>query len=288
MRWTSGNRDSIEDIRGSSPILRAGMPIGIGSVLLLLLGSWLTGTNLFSLLGTSDTSTVESPATVNRPAATSPAEEKVVDFVGAVTDDLQSTWSEVLNGQYSPTKVVLFRDAVESGCGVAQSASGPFYCPRDRKVYLDLSFFDELRDRFGAPGDFAEAYVVAHEVGHHVQTLLGIEAKARQLGSREGGTNRASVALELQADCFAGVWGHAAMQSGRFSTGRVELERGDVEEGLNAASAIGDDRLQRMQTGRVVPDSFTHGSSAQRVGWFRKGLESGRVDACDTFSAELR
>jgi predicted metalloprotease len=271
-------------MRGSSPLMRAGMPIGIGSVLLLLLGSWLTGTNLFSLLGTS---TVESPATVDRPAGSSPAEERLVDFVGAVANDLQSTWTEVLNGQYSPTKVVLFRDAVESGCGFAQSATGPFYCPRDRKVYLDLSFFDELRGHLGAPGDFAQAYVVAHEVGHHIQTLLGIDAKTRQLQSRDSSPNRASIALELQADCFAGIWGHAAMQPGRFLNGRIELERGDVEEGLNAASAIGDDRLQRMQTGRVVPDSFTHGTSAQRVGWFRKGLDTGRMDACDTF-AEMR
>src|SRR4051794_14014603 len=155
MRWTAGNRDSIEDMRGSSPVLRAGVPLGIGGALLLLVGSWLTGTNLFSVF---DSSSVESPATVNRPVQTSQAEEKQVDFVGAVADDLQATWTTVLNGQYEPTKVVLFRDAVESACGLARSAVGPFYCPSDRKVYLDLSFFDDLRQRLGAPGDFAQAY----------------------------------------------------------------------------------------------------------------------------------
>jgi predicted metalloprotease len=260
--------------------MRAGMPIGIGGVLILLIGSWLTGTNLFQVF---DTSTSQSPATESRPVQSSPAEERAVDFVSAVTDDLQSTWSEVLGGRYERTKVVLFRDATDSGCGFAQSATGPFYCPSDHKVYLDLSFFDELQNKLGASGDFARAYVVAHEVGHHVQTLLGIESRAAQLRAHGQNPNAVSVALELQADCFAGVWGHAAMQPGRFLKGRIELESGDVEQGLNAASAIGDDRLQRMSTGRVMPDSFTHGTSAQRVGWFKKGLDTGRVDACNTF-----
>jgi predicted metalloprotease len=286
MRWTTGNRGSIEDMRGGSPVLRAGVPVGVGGVLLLLLGSWLTGTNLFSLLDSSNV--VESPPAANRPVETSPAEEKMVDFVGAVADDLQTTWTTVLQQRYQPTKVVLFRDAIDSACGMARSAIGPFYCPADRKVYLDLSFFGDLGRRLGAPGDFAQAYVVAHEVGHHVQSLLGIDARARELQQRARNPNTVSVALELQADCFAGVWGHTAMQPGQSAKGRIELESGDVEEGLNAASAIGDDRLQRMQTGHVMPDSFTHGTSAQRVGWFRKGLDAGRVEACDTFGNALQ
>jgi predicted metalloprotease len=283
MRWSSGSRDSIDDERGGSPVMRAGLPIGIGGAVILLVGSWLTGTNLFSLLGTSDAT--DSPPAESRPAATSPAEEKLVDFVGAVTDDLQATWRDTLGSRYQPTRVVLFRDAIDSTCGMAQSATGPFYCPSDRRVYLDLAFFGEL-NRLGAPGDFAQAYVLAHEVGHHIQLLLGTEARIRAQQERAPQTARAlSVGLELQADCFAGVWAHAARQPGRFLAGRVELEPGDVEEGLNAAAAIGDDRLQRMQTGHVVPDSFTHGSSAQRSTWFRRGLDGGTIESCDTFAA---
>jgi predicted metalloprotease len=206
-----------------------------------------------------------------------------VDFVDAVMADTQSTWRELLAGRYQETRAVLFRDAIQSACGFAQSATGPFYCPSDRKVYLDLGFFDELDKRFGAPGDFAQAYVLAHELGHHVQTLLGIESKVRNLqASRPNESNALSVRMELQADCFAGVWGHNAARAGR-SPGRVALEQGDVEEGLKAAAAIGDDRLQRMSSGRVFPDRFTHGSSEQRVTWFRRGFESGDVDACNSF-----
>jgi predicted metalloprotease len=173
---------------------------------------------------------------------------------------------------------------VESACGFAQSASGPFYCPGDHYVYLDLGFFDELRRRFGASGDFAEAYVLAHEVGHHVQSLLGLDREVRQQqASNPRETNALSVRLELQADCFAGVWGHATNKSGRAAQGRVELEAGDLEEGLRAAAAIGDDRIQRMSTGHVFPEKFTHGSSEQRVTWLRRGFESGDPDACNTF-----
>ena len=179
----------------------------------------------------------------------------------------------------------LFRDAVDtSGCGFAQAASGPFYCPGDQRVYLDLGFFDELQQRFGAAGDFAQAYVLAHEVGHHVQKLTGIDSRMREMASRNPSQrNELSVRLELMADCFAGVWGHATNQAGRASQGHVELESGDIEEGLRAAAAIGDDRIQRMQTGRVFPDKFTHGSSEQRVTWFRRGFERGDPEACETF-----
>jgi len=283
MKWTPGSRDSIEDARGRSPILRAGLPIGLGGAVILLVGSWLTGTNLFTLLGpSSDVS--DSPAGESRPVATSPEEEKMVDFVGAVADDLQATWGQLLGPRYQRTKVVLFRDAVESACGMAETAVGPFYCPSDNRVYLDLSFYNDLDRRFGAPGDFAQAYVLAHEVGHHIQALLGTEASMRTEQQRAPSQARAlSVKLELQADCYAGVWGHMARQPGRFLAGRVELEAGDIEEGLNAAAAIGDDRLQRMQTGRVVPDSFTHGSSAQRSTWFRRGLDVGTIESCNTF-----
>ena len=263
--------------------MRAGIPIGIGGAVILLLGSWLTGTNLFSLLSTSEPG--DAPPSESRPVATSPAEEKLVDFVGAVTDDLQSTWAAMLGSRYQPTRVVLFRGAIDSACGTAQSATGPFYCPSDRRVYLDLGFFSELSQQIGAPGDFAQAYVIAHEVGHHIQGLLGTEARVRAGQERSPQAARTlSVALELQADCFAGVWGHTARQPGRFLSGRVELEAGDIEEGLNAAAAIGDDRLQRLRTGHVVPDSFTHGSSAQRSDWFRRGLDAGTIEACDTLS----
>jgi predicted metalloprotease len=176
--------------------------------------------------------------------------------------------------------LVVFRDAIQSACGFAESASGPFYCPGDQKVYIDLAFYDELRQRFGAAGDFAQAYVIAHEIGHHLQTLLGVEEQVRRAQrARPDRQNVLSVSMELQADCFAGVWGHSTAQ-------RNLLEQGDVEEGLNAAAAIGDDRIQRMSTGRVMPEKFTHGSSAQRVRWFRRGLETGQLSACDTFNAQ--
>ena len=206
----------------------------------------------------------------------------MVDFVDAVANDAQNTWERLLGNRYQRTQVVLFRDAINSACGFAQAATGPFYCPSDRKVYLDLGFFRELSERFGAPGDFAQAYVITHEFGHHVQNLLGLTARVQQ--DPRPGASSASVALELQADCFAGLWGHAASQQGRFQAGRVELEPGDAEEALRAAASIGDDRLQRMSSGRVAPERFTHGSSAQRMEWFRRGLESGDPERCDTFA----
>jgi predicted metalloprotease len=286
MKWTSGDRSNIEDARGSSGGMgmRAG-GLGLGGLLLVLVLSWATGIDFLSLVGGGDVGPAPSARVEpgGAPPATSPAGEKTVDMVDAVMDDAQSTWQQILGGRYQPTTAVLFRDAYQSGCGFAQSATGPFYCPADHKVYLDLGFFTELERRFGAPGDFARAYVIAHELGHHVQALMGTDAQVRRAQSaRPDQQNALSVALELQADCYAGVWGHhAAQNDGR---GRVTLETGDVDAGLRAAAAIGDDRIQRMQTGHVAPDRFTHGSSEQRVTWFRRGLDSGDPKSCDTFS----
>jgi uncharacterized protein len=278
MRWTPGDRSNIEDSRGRTGGVGV-TQLGIGGFLVLLVLSWISGTNLFTLLGTGDSASPSGSVGTTGQVASSPAEERMVDFVDAVTKDAQDTWAQLLGGRYERTRVVLFRDAVESACGFAESATGPFYCPRDAKVYLDLGFFDELSRRFGAPGDFAQAYVIAHELGHHVQNLTGLNQRAQM--NRGAGASSASVALELQADCFAGIWGHAASQQGRFQAGGVELDPGDAEEALRAAAAIGDDRLQRMATGRVMPDRFTHGSSAQRVEWFRRGMEAGDPQACN-------
>ena len=267
MQWEPGDRSNIEDARGRSG--GRAIPIGIGGFVLLLLLSWATGKDFLSLLGTGEGAPSQTVGTTGEVKST-PSEERMVDFVDTVTNDAQDAWSQLLGGRYQRTHVVLFRDSIESACGYAQAATGPFYCPSDRKVYLDLGFFDELARRFKAPGEFAQAYVIAHELGHHVQTLMGIKG--------------ASVPMELQADCFAGVWGHAASKNGTLTAGHVELEPGDADEALRAAAAIGDDRLQKMATGRVMPDRFTHGSSAQRVMWFKRGLESGDPNACDTFA----
>jgi predicted metalloprotease len=243
---------------------------------LLLLFSALTGQNPADLLpsGEGETGVVGEPAADDKPAR----------FISVVLKSTEDVWGEVFRqrGQrYEEPAIVLFTDATQSGCGVGQSAMGPFYCPLDRKVYLDLSFFRDLDERFGAPGDFAQAYVVAHEVGHHVQTITGLSEQVadarRQLG--RGQSNALSVRQELQADCYAGLWGHYAAQQGL-------LEPGDAEEGLRAAAAIGDDRLQRQSGGRVAPESFTHGSSEQRVSWLRRGLEGGDLRACDTFGGQ--
>ena len=285
MRWTPGDRGNIEDLRGRSGMgMRAG-GLGIGGLLVMLVLSWATGVDFLSLLGGGGGAPVESVGTSGTGAvASTPEEEKLVDFVDAVMQDTQQTWGGLLGSRYQPTKARLFRDGVESGCGFAQSASGPFYCPADHFVYLDLGFFNELRRRFGASGDFAEAYVLAHEVGHHVQSLLGLDGQIREQQASDPRTrNDLSVRLELQADCFAGVWAHATNKSGRGNQGLVEMEAGDLEEGLRAAAAIGDDRIQRMSTGHVFPEKFTHGSSEQRVTWLRRGFESGNPDACNTF-----
>lgn len=286
MKWTPGSRDNVEDVRGRSGGggMRMG-GIGIGGLLLMLVLSWATGVDFLSLLGGGGAiSTGPSVSTDGGELRTTPEEERLVDFVDAVMKDAQETWTDKLGGRYQPTRAVIFRDAIQSRCGFAQSATGPFYCPADSLVYLDLGFFSELRDRFRAPGDFAQAYVLAHELGHHVQHLLGIESQVRQMQqARPDQQNALSVRLELQADCLAGVWGHQAAQPGRAALGKVELEAGDLEEGLNAAASIGDDRIQRMSGQRVAPDRFTHGSAEQRVTWFRRGFDRGDIGACETF-----
>jgi uncharacterized protein len=278
MKWSPGGRSAdLEDRRGSSPAFGGGgfrlgraAPMGIGGVLLLIILSLVTGQDFFG---------GGTPAPISQdsgPLSTTPEEEKLVQFVSFVLDDSQNMWTSLLPG-YQRAKLVLFRDAVESACGIGQSATGPFYCPGDGKVYIDLGFYAELRQRFGAPGDFAQAYVLAHEIGHHVQALQGTERQVRQAQqSRPGSANDLSIRMELQADCYAGVWGYSASQ-------RNILEAGDIEEGLGAAAAIGDDRIQRMSGSRVAPERWTHGSSQQRMEWFKRGLDSGRPDVCNTF-----
>jgi predicted metalloprotease len=275
MRWTTGDRGNIQDMRGRSGGGGFGIPIGIGGLLVLLMGSWLTGVNLFQFLGGGGAADVAA----DRPVSTSPEEERLVDLVDVVTGDIQHTWSQKLNN-YQPTRTVLFRDGIQSACGLSSSATGPFYCPGDRKVYLDLSFFNDLHMKLGAPGDFAQAYVLAHEIGHHVQNLTDTLESAPFAGN----ANERSVRVELQADCYAGVWAHEAAKPGRYAAGRVELDPGDAEEGLNAASAIGDDRLQQRSQGHIVPESFTHGTSEQRVQWFMRGMDTGDPRACNTFN----
>jgi predicted metalloprotease len=283
MRWTAGDRGNIEDMRGRSGGIGM-VPLGIGGFIIVALLSMFTGIDFFSMLGGGGASSTAVPAGTSGRTTASPAEERTVDMVDAVARDADDTWRDLLGSRYEPTKVVLFRDSIQSACGFAQSATGPFYCPGDRKVYLDLSFFDELRQRFGAPGDFAQAYVLAHEIGHHVQNLLGTETQVRQAQrSDPSSVNAMSVRLELQADCYAGVWGHQAAATGRAAQGKVELDPGDADEALRAAAAIGDDRLQRLGSGRVMPEKFTHGSSEQRVTWFKRGFDSGDPRACDTF-----
>lgn len=279
MRWTPGGPSkNLEDRRGSG-FSRGGIAVGGGGMLVLLLLSAVFGVDLTGLAGGDGAVTAPAGET-SGPIEETPEERERVAFVSAVLDSTQSMWARVLPAAggtpYRDAKLVLFRGAVQSACGTGQSAMGPFYCPSDEKVYIDLSFYDELRQRFGAPGDFAQAYVIAHELGHHVQHILGIDQQVRRLQDQDpGAANPLSVRLELQADCLAGVWGHEANRQGI-------LEPGDIEEGLNAAAAIGDDRLSG---GRISRDSFTHGSSAQRASWLRKGLETGDPNACDTFGA---
>ncbi|MDQ6759054.1 MAG: neutral zinc metallopeptidase [Acidobacteriota bacterium] len=252
-----------------------GVHLGIGGIIILLILSFVFKTNLFSLFsgGGGEPSRVSSPADPAQRAS----EDPQVQWVKDLLRDVQGTWDKLLpqvGASYRHAKLVVYRDAYPSGCGTAQTATGPFYCPEDEKVYIDLAFFDELRQRFGAPGEFAKAYVIAHEIGHHVQKILGIEGKMRRMEERNPGErNRLSVGLELQADCFAGVWGNAGEK-------KNEVDPTDVPAGLRAAAAVGDDRLQKMATGHVSPESFTHGSSAQRVEAFRRGLDSGNPSSC--------
>lgn len=255
---------------------------GIGMILVILVVSWLTGTNPLSLLQLTGGLPGDGPPAESVP--TGPVgDDPQAQFISRVLGDTEDTWTELFQqagDRYQAPVLVLFTDAVQSACGQASSATGPFYCPADRKVYLDLSFFRELDRNFGAPGDFAQAYVVAHEVGHHIQNILGINQQVSRMQQQasQAQANQLSVRLELQADCYAGVWGHYASRQNL-------LEPGDVDEGLQAAAAIGDDRLQGQGSGRVSPESFTHGTSAQRAQWLRQGLTSGRIEACDTFAA---
>lgn len=278
MRWRDGRRsDSIED-RRTVRVSGKAKSGGIGVILLALVAMYF-GIDPTLLLQQSGTYQTEQSQ-----YAPSSSENQLADFVSVVLADTEDTWDAIFaagGGHYRRPTLVLFTGAVDSACGFAQAAVGPFYCPADSKVYIDLSFYQDLRERLGAPGDFAQAYVIAHEVGHHVQNLLGISDKMHrqrsQVSSKE--YNQLSVRLELQADCFSGVWANHAERS------RQILEQGDIEEALNAASMIGDDRLQQQARGYVAPDSFTHGSSAQRVRWFRKGFEAGTLKSCDTFNA---
>jgi len=288
MKWTPGGESQdIEDRRddeegGGGGFQFGGMHLGIGGALILLVLSLVFKQNFFALLGNGGAAP-NSPAMSRPNPARDQQERPLVQFVSFVLDDTQNTWAQILPEQagrpYRHAKLVLFRNYTQSGCGGAESATGPFYCPGDEKVYIDLGFYDELKQRFGAPGEFAQAYVLAHEIGHHVQKIIGIEGRVRQL--EQGNPrlqNQLSVKMELQADCFAGVWAHSTQE-------RKLLERGDVQSALGAAAAVGDDRLQRMSTGHVTPDTFTHGSSAQRMHWFEKGFDSGSITACNTFES---
>jgi len=279
MRWTPGGRsDDLEDRRDEGGGGIGGAHIGIGGFLILLVLSLVFKRDFFSLIGNQGALSSQPARQVD--TQRDAKEEPTVQFVSFVLDDVQKTWSGILQTKgvpYQHAKLVLFRDLTSSGCGTAQTETGPFYCPADAKVYIDLGFYDELQRRFGAPGQFAQAYVLAHELGHHVQNLLGIERKVRNLqGQNPGARNEISVRMELQADCLAGVWAHSTEQ-------RNLLEAGDVQSALGAAAAVGDDRLQRMSRGQVSPDSFTHGTSAQRMEWFQRGMSGGAIESCNTF-----
>jgi len=254
-----------------------GRRLGLGGLVVLIVLSVIFKQDLIT--GSGGLSDALPASSGGRPAAPlqDSLEENAVQFMSSVLDSAQIGWSRTIDG-YRDAKLVLFRDAIESACGFAESATGPFYCPGDQKVYIDLAFFDQLDRQFGAPGDFAQAYVLAHEIGHHVQNLMGTERQLRAAQQQNpSAKNRLSVAMELQADCYAGVWAYSAARNG-------QLERGDLEEGLSAASAVGDDRLQKMGSGRVNPESFTHGSSAERMRWFKRGFDAGDPRQCDTFA----
>ena len=290
MKWTPGGESpDIEDRRdegggGGGGFQFGGMHLGIGGALILLVLSLVFKQNFFALLGGGGGGSPNAPVARQPNSARDQQDQPLVQFVSFVLDDTQKTWEEILPQQagrpYRHAKLVLFRNYTQSGCGGAESATGPFYCPQDEKVYIDLGFYDELKQRFGAPGEFAQAYVLAHEIGHHIQKVVGTEARVRQMnqGNRRM-DNALSVKVELQADCYAGVWAHSTQQ-------RNLLEQGDIQSALGAAAAVGDDRLQKMSTGHVAPDSFTHGSSAQRMHWFQQGFDSGSIAACNTFASQ--
>jgi len=282
MRWEDDRRSgNVEDNRGKG-VSRGVMGGGIGTVIIVLVALYF-GIDPSALLDRASTTNVNTPSPASSPR---PAEEdRMADFVSVVLADTEDTWHELFRRsgkEYREPKLVLFTQAVESACGFAQSAMGPFYCPRDQKVYIDLQFYRDLKDRFHAPGEFAQAYVIAHEIGHHVQNLMGISDKIQRLqqGAGKVQANNLSVRLELQADCLAGIWGYHANRTKKI------LEHGDLEAALRAASSIGDDRIQKQTQGYIVPESFTHGSSEQRSRWFKRGIETGNLAQCNTFKAE--
>lgn len=284
MKW-EGNRESsnVEDRRAGGG-LGGGRSLGLGTLVIALIAGWVFGINPLTVLGLLEGAS--PPAQVqNAPAQRPPADDRMARFVSTVLADTEDVWREEFakaGGSYEDPKLVLFRGSTPTACGMGQAAMGPFYCPADRKVYIDLGFYETLKNQLGAPGEFAQAYVIAHEVGHHVQNLMGISAQMEQMRGRVSPAqyNALSVRLELQADCLAGVWANHAQSA------RQILEQGDIESAMNAAAKIGDDALQKKSQGYVVPDSFTHGTSAQRVRWFKTGLSTGRVQACDTFKAQ--
>ena len=294
MKWEDQERSSnVEDRRGQGS--GGGMPriggrgIGLGSIVIALVAGWIFGINPLTVLGVlGGGGGLSSPQvqTPSGPAKAPPADDKAANFVSVVLRDTEQVWGKVMQqsgAPYQQPKLVLFRGATPSACGRGDTAMGPFYCPGDSKVYLDLEFFDTLSRRMGAPGDFAQAYVVAHEVGHHLQNLMGITGKVDAMRDRipEAQMNALSVRVELQADCLAGVWAHHSQQ------GKGWLDQGDIQEAMNAAAQIGDDTLQRQSTGRVRPESFTHGSAQQRMTWFKRGLDSGNANQCNTFDGKL-
>jgi predicted metalloprotease len=282
MRWTpSGRSADLEDRRGSG----GGLPkLGLGGLLILGILSFIFKTDLFTLVGGGGSPS--APAGNTAPVPTSPEEEKQIQFVSTVLDDTQRTWAQIFadsGQQYRRAKLDIFTDGIQTGCGTAGAAMGPFYCPADEKVYIDLSFYNELVQRFGAPGDFAQAYVIAHEIGHHIQNLTGLSDQVRSAQeSNPGRANELSVRLELQADCYAGIWAHS-MDPNLRGANEPALQPGDIEEGINAAAAVGDDRIQSQSRGGVNPETWTHGSSEDRARWFQTGFQSGSVQSCDTF-----
>lgn len=280
MRWQEGHRsDDVIDARGQRR--GGGLKLGLGGILVVGILSLVFRRNFFALLGTEPSAPAGPQTGPGAGGGTPPASDRQVQFVSFVLDDVQANWARImptLGRPYERAQMVLFTEAVDTGCGAADSRVGPFYCPADQRVYLDLGFFHELRTRFAAPGDFAQAYVIAHEVGHHAQRLLGIEARTRAMQQRDPSReNDLSVRLELQADCFAGVWAHSTQQ-------RNLLESGDLEEALGATAAVGDDRIQRGAGRRITPETWTHGSAQQRASWFRRGWTSGDPRQCDTFN----
>jgi uncharacterized protein len=288
MRWQDNREsDNVEDRRddsGGGGMRFGGIHLGLGGVVVVLLGSWLFGVNPMTVLGLLSGDNAPTAPAQSEPARQPPANDRLAAFVSTILASTEDVWGEIFTQSgrtYERPRLVLFRDAIPTACGSGESAMGPFYCPQDRKVYIDLDFYQTLRDRLGSPGDFAQAYVIAHEVGHHVQNLLGTTARVDALRARENRAqlNATSVRVELQADCFAGVWAFHSQAEKHW------LEQGDIESALNAASHIGDDALQRQTQGRVVPETFTHGTSAQRVNWFKRGLANGKVADCDTFGA---